>query len=97
MSTGLRYSKGPYQARVDFANRVESPGPDETPDDRAGVHGLSIGASEPIGLVVGTNAFDVAQHPKGNAHLGEGSENRSQPLCEEQRPRGNLQVMGQFH
>lgn len=62
------------EGRVYFADGVEAPRADETPDHGGGVDGAALGAGEAIVLVVGADIFDIIEDPGGDADLGEGAE-----------------------
>lgn len=88
---------GSYQARVDRAHGVQSGGSNETPNDRRRIDSLSIRAAEPVGLVVGADALDIAQHPQRHTNLGQGSQDGGQPLSKEQGDERDLEVVCEFH
>lgn len=82
---------------VDAADGVETTGADEAPDDGGGVDGSTVGTGEAVGLVGGADVLDVAEHPDGDAGLGEGAEDGGEALGHEEGARGDFEVVAEFH
>lgn len=48
-------------------------------------------------MVLGAYAINVAEHPEGDAGLGQGPEDGGGPLRDKEQPWRDLQVVAQFH
>lgn len=85
------------ETRVNGANGVETGGPDETPDDRRRENGATVGAGEAVGLLLGANTVDIAEHPKRDTSLGQCSKDRSKTLSKEEGRGRDLEVVAELH